>query len=80
MPYDVIGREIKVGDYVFSSTYMYEVIATSKPPKTGVWSHGHVAVMITPRSKTSKKKTIHGGDCCVIPKEEYLLWLLKKDQ
>lgn len=80
MPYDVIGREIRVGDYVFSSTYMYEVFATSKPTKSDIWSHGHVTVMIVPRSNTSKKKTIFGRDCCVIPKEEYLLWLLKNPQ
>lgn len=79
MAYDVIGREIHEGDYLFANSYLYEVIAVAGPSKFR-GSHGAVSAMIEPRSKTSKKKTLYGNDCCVIPKEEYLLWLLKKDQ
>lgn len=78
MAYDIIGREIREGDYVFSGSYMYLVTSTSHPLKTGKFSHGYVIALIHPPSKTSRTKTIYGENCCVIPKEEYLLWILKK--
>ena len=65
---DVIDREIRVDDFVFSNNYIYKVLQVNL--KT-------VTCMIQPRSKTSKKKVIYGRDCCVIPKEEVLLWILK---
>lgn len=78
MAYDIIGREIREGDYVFSNNYLYIVKSVSKPSRTGVRTHGYVTALIDPPSKTSRLKSIYGKECCVIPKEEYLLWILKK--
>lgn len=70
MTVDVIGREIKVGDYVFCNNYLYEVKGVSeRTPLKG---------MLTNPSKTTRPKTLYGNQCCLITKEEYLIYLLKK--
>lgn len=69
---DVLGREIALGDYVFTNNYLYEVRGISP---NGTVIKGFLA---TP-SKTTKTKTLYAKDCCLITKDEYLMYLLTKD-
>jgi len=68
MATDVISRPIEVDDFVFHYNYIYKVVAVG--PKS-------VRVLIYPPSATSKKKTILGQECCLLPKEDVLLHILK---
>ena len=68
MATDVLGREIRVDDYVFHYNYVYLVKSVTS---------GGVKALIQPPSKTSKSKTILGRECALLAKEDVLLWTLK---
>ena len=72
---DVVGRSIEVGDFVYHYNSLYEVLTVSihKGGKTAA-----IELMIYPKSKTSKKKRIMSYECCVIPKEDMLAYLIAK--
>ena len=69
-PKDVIGRPINVGDYVFSNNYLYEV--------KGINSKFLKGMLVNP-SKTTKSKMLYGDHCCLVTKEEYLVYILSKE-
>jgi hypothetical protein len=73
---DVVGREIVIGDFVYFYGNMYEVKKTF-PVTSG--RYGRLKLMIYPASSTSKNKDASGGDCCLIPKEDIVVWMLKKE-
>lgn len=77
MAVDVAGRPINVGDFVFHYNSIYEVLGISENIKRP--ENSHITIMIYPSSKTSKKKYIFGKESCVIPREDMLLYQLKKD-
>lgn len=68
MATDLIGREINVDDFVYHYTYTYKVLSVGP---------SYISAMIHPQSKTSKKKSICARECCLLPKDDVLLWILK---
>lgn len=68
MAADVLGREINVDDFVFYYNSIYQVLGVGK---TGV------KAIIYPKSSTSRNRTITSRECCLLPKEEVLLKILK---
>ncbi len=73
---DVIDRPIEVGDFVYYYSHLYEVKKMFPVHSSG---SGGLKLMIHPASRTSKNKDATGRECCLIPKEELLLWMLKKE-
>lgn len=73
---DIIGREITVGDYVVFANNVYEVKGVSVVTPTR--KHGPVRIMLANPSKTTRPQVKQSSDMCLIPKEEYLVYLLKK--
>lgn len=68
MAIDVIGRPIEIDDFIFHYNYVYQVLAVNREL---------ITVIIHPKSATSKKKRIMSRECCLLPKGEVLLWVLK---
>jgi hypothetical protein len=73
---DIVGRTINIGDFVYFYGSMYEVKKTFAVANTG---YGRLKLMIYPASKTSKNKDASGRDCCLIPKEDIVIWMLKRE-
>lgn len=74
MATDCIGRTVVAGDFVYSNNYIYEVKA-AVDSKSG---HGYLKLFLANPSKTTKPKQQPSRECCLLPKEDYLIWLLKK--
>ena len=75
---DAIGREINVGDYVFSYNNLYEVlwIGTPSPPREGV-TQGYAKIILLDKSKTTRALQRHTKEMVIVPKGDVLIWLLK---
>ncbi len=71
-PLDMIGRPLEVGDLIAYYSNMYEVVAI-----TGTHS---VKALIKPASKTSKPRIVFSRETALLPKNDALLWLLKKGE
>jgi hypothetical protein len=76
-PHDIIGREINIGDYVVFANNVYEVKALGEA-NPNYRNRGPVKIMLANPSKTTRPQSKNSGDMCLIPKEEYLIYLLKK--
>lgn len=76
-PCDIIGREISVGDFVVFTNNVYEVLSVGMA-NPNYRLRGQVKIKLASPSKTTRPQTKNSGDMCLIPKEEYLLYLLKK--
>ena len=74
--HDILGRPISVGDFVVFYSNIYEVLRVLKADKYG---HGMLLIRLVHTSPTTKSVRKPGGDCCIVPKEDVLLWALKKD-
>lgn len=68
---DVIGREIKVGDYVEFHTLVYQVLETY--PRGAA----EVKLMLVKKSKTTKSKRTYAKHCSLLPTDAVTFWLLK---
>lgn len=73
---DIIDREINVGDYVVFTNNIYEVLDVAR--QRGDTRHGYVRIFLVNPSPTTKPCNKYSREMCLIPKEEYLLYLLKK--
>jgi hypothetical protein len=76
-PVDIIGRELNIGDFVVFTNNIYEVKGLGKANPT-YGSRGTVQIMLANPSKTTRPQKKNSGDMCLIPKEEYLIYSLKK--
>jgi hypothetical protein len=76
-PVDIIGRELNIGDFVVFTNNVYEVkgLGKANPSYRG---YGTVQIMLATPSATTRPQKKNSGDMCLIPKEDYLLYLLKK--
>ena len=68
MAVDIISRPIAVDDFVYHYNYIFKVLAVGTES---------IRVLIHPPSKTSKPKRIYACHCCLLPKEDVLLHILK---
>lgn len=75
---DVIGREIQVGDYVFSYTDIYEVlwVGTPSPPNSAT-GQGYAKIVKLDKSKTTRPLQRHTREMAVLPKDDVLIWMIK---
>jgi len=70
--YDMVGREINVGDFVCYFNHLYEVKEISQ-------MH-YLSMRLYPGTRNSKQKNgVKGKECCVIPRDDILIWIMKKD-
>jgi hypothetical protein len=76
-PVDIIGRELHIGDFVVFTNNVYEVKGLGKA-NASYHGYGTVQIMLANPSKTTRPQKKHSGDMCLIPKEDYLVYLLKK--
>ena len=73
---DILGRPIAAGDYGVFYSNVYEVLETNVIEG---FSRDHVRVMMVQKSKTTKPMVKHAGACCLLDRNDVLLWLLKQD-
>lgn len=71
MAKDIIGRPIEIDDFVFHYNYIYKVLRVSETSAT---------IIIHPKSPTSNKKTIMSRECCLLPKDDVLMRILKNGE
>lgn len=69
MTVDIIGREIVVDDFVVYYSNIYKVLAIGK---------SYIRLIIEPKSKTSRQTAVMSNLVALLPKEEVLIWLLKR--
>jgi hypothetical protein len=67
---DVIGREIKVGDYVEYHSLVYHVLQVI--PKGA----SEVKMMLVKKSKSTKAKMAYSKHVCLLPTDATTFWLL----
>jgi len=74
---DMIGRELKVDDFVVFYSNIYRVKALGKANATGA---GTVQIMIWNGGETARPVKKHSKEMAIINKDDVLIWLLKKDR
>ena len=72
---DIIGRPIKVDDFVVFYSNVYRVTGLGKPNSQG---HGQVRIKLADPSPTTKSVVKYSKDMCLIPAHDVTIWLLKK--
>ena len=74
MAVDIIGRPINVDDIVVFYNNVYKVLAVpeAKPGSRYV----PIRIVLFSKSKTTQPQTKRSGDCCLITKEDALIWML----
>lgn len=78
MAIDVIGRAINVDDIVVFYNNVYKVI---KVPETNLNSkYAQIRIILFNKSKTTTPQTKRSGDCCLISKEDALIWMLTQHE
>ena len=73
----MIGRELKVDDFVVFYSNIYRVKALGKANATGA---GTVQIMIWNGGETARPVKKHSKEMAIINKDDVLIWLLKKDR
>jgi hypothetical protein len=72
---DIIGREIKVDDYVVFHNNIYKVLSLGKS-RLGS-DAGYVRMMLAKPSPSTRPVSKYSRDLCILHKEDILIWLLK---
>lgn len=70
MPKDLLGREIRTGDYVVFHNRLYEVKQA-----------GHrtsISIELVEKMKTTRPVRKQARETCLVSKGEVMTWLLKK--
>lgn len=70
---DMIGRELKVDDFVVFYSNIYRVKSFGKANTEG---HGQVRLLIWNGGKTSKPVTKYSRDVALLPMGDVLNWML----
>ena len=73
---DIIGREIKVDDFVAFYSNVYQVKALGHAGKSG---NALVKIMIMDPGTTSRPQNKYSKDMAVLDKNDVLVWLLKRN-
>lgn len=73
---DMLGRELKVDDFVVSYNNIYQIKSIGRTNKTGT---GSVKIMLVDPSKTTRPVLKYSGDLCKLAAGEVMIWMLKKD-
>lgn len=74
MAKDIIGREIKVDDFVAFYSNVYQVLSVPDNGKNNCM----VTIILAHKSKTTKKQHKLSTEMCLIPKEDALIWMLTR--
>lgn len=74
---DAIGREINIGDYVFSYNNIYEVVEVETARASG---GGDVRIFLIDKSPTTRPMKRHSRDMVILSKDDVLLWMIKDRQ
>ena len=75
MPKDMLGREVKVDDYVVSYNNLYQVQAVFN----STYRHQNlVTIKLLDPSKTTKPLKRSSNEVCVLPADDVLIWLLTR--
>jgi hypothetical protein len=74
---DMIGREIKVDDFVVFYSNIYRVKALGKPHPPN--NFGQVKLMIWNGGVTAKPVTKHSSDVALLPMGDVLNWMLTQN-
>jgi hypothetical protein len=71
---DMIGREIKVDDFVvfYSNIYRVKALGKSHPPN----NFGQIKLMIWNGGVSAKPVTKHSSDVALLPMGDVLNWML----
>jgi hypothetical protein len=69
---DVLGREMQKDDYVVFHNRLYQV--------QGFYEHRMTMVKLlqVEKSKTTKEVLKLARECCIVPKDDVLIYLLKR--
>jgi len=70
MPKDMLGREIKTGDYVVFYSRLYEVKQT--------WRRSSVSIELVLKLKTTRPVRKMASEMCVVSKVDVMKWLLTR--
>jgi hypothetical protein len=76
---DIIGREIKVDDFVVFYSNIYQVKALGKDMNRANGS-GQVKLMIWNGGKTAKPVNKNSKDIAVLDKNHVLMWMIKSEK
>lgn len=82
---DILGRELAVGDYVMYFNGLYEVLELPKPrQKYNVLGQKlqldqQVKICLVIKSKSTRPIVKLAKELCRVPREDVMIWLLKKD-
>ena len=69
----MIGRELKVDDFVVFYSNIYRVKSLGKPNNSG---HGQVRLMIWNGGQTARPVTKYSTDVALLPMGDVLNWML----
>jgi hypothetical protein len=72
MSVDVLGREIKQDDFVVYYSKLYQVQRIFP-----VMSNNFVRIILVEKAKTTKAVNKLARECCLVDKDEVLIYLLK---
>lgn len=74
---DAIGREISVGDFVYSHNYLYEVVEVGAARTSG---GGDVKIILIDKSPTTRPVKRNSREMAILSKDDVLLWMIKGRQ
>jgi hypothetical protein len=74
---DIINRPINIGDHIVFTNALYVVLDVGQG-NPNYYGYGQVKIKLANPSKTTRSQIKSSKDMCLIPKEDYLLYLLKK--
>ena len=72
MSFDILGREIKQDDFVVYYSKLYQVQRIFSAA-----SNNFVRIMLVEKAKTTKPVNKLSKECCLLDKDEVLIYLLK---
>lgn len=75
-PHDMLERPINIDDFVVFHNNIYQVLGVGR--KNG-YGHGPVKIVLVDKSKTTRPVIKQSSDCCLVNKDEVLIWLLKRE-
>lgn len=73
-PHDLLDRPINPEDYVVFHNNIYQVVEVGK---ARYGNNGPVRIILLDKSKTTRPVNKNSRDCCLLNKDEVLLWILK---
>jgi hypothetical protein len=68
-PLDIIGRPLKVGDFVVYYNMIYKITALNGR---------RAAIFLAKPSPTTKKRNITCNELTLLPEEDVIMWFLKR--